>query len=359
MHIFRNLPKIAVYSVPCHGTLFPLMLLRAVLLLALLGILPAEEPVTRIACGSCYKPKGDRGIWPVIASTKPELFLFMGDNIYADTEDMAVMRRDYAELMERPDFVAFRKAVPILPTWDDHDYGLNDAGAEYPKRRESRQVFLDVFQFPADHPARATPGVYHAFHAGPPGKRLQVILLDTRYFRSALKRPRVNGRLTYVPNEDPEATMLGEAQWNWLRSELRKPAELRIIVSSIQVITTEHRFEKWANLPRERQRFFDLLRTTKARNVILLSGDRHLAEFARISSGESGLPEDLLELTTSGLTHAGAPNDTNRHRIGERYPGINFGTLAIDWSAKHPAVTLAIRDHDARIIQEETVRFGN
>ena len=334
------------------------MILRLALLLAFTGTLAAAEPITRIACGSCYKPKADQGIWPVIASTKPELFLFMGDNVYADTEDMEVMRRDYAELTERPDFIEFRKAIPILPIWDDHDYGLNDAGADYPKRKESQQVFLDVFRFPADHPARATPGVYHSSMAGPEGKRLQVILLDTRYFRSALDCPRVNGRKTYVPNNDPKATMLSEAQWKWLESELRKPADLRLIVSSIQIITTEHRFEKWEKLPHERKRLFALLKNTEANRVILLSGDRHLAEFARITGKESGLPHELLELTSSGLTHAGAPNDPNRHRIGERYPGLNFGTLAIDWTPKSPVVTLAIRDHEAKVIQEETVNFA-
>jgi len=342
------------------------MILRLALLLAIAGPLAAADPVTRVAadpvtrvaCGSCYKPRSDRGIWPVIASTRPDLFLFMGDNVYADTEDMTVMRKDYAELTRRPDFIEFRKAVPILPIWDDHDYGANDAGAEYPMREASQKVFLDVFGFPANHPARSRPGVYHSFVTGPAGKRLQVILLDTRYFRSALVQRRIDGRKTYLPNNDPTATMLGEAQWRWLESELRKPADLRLIVSSIQVITTEHRFEKWANLPRERQRLFDLLKRTASNRVILLSGDRHLAEFARLSSKESGLAHDLVELTSSGLTHAGAPNDSNRHRIGERYPGLNFGTLAIDWTPESPVVTLAIRDHKGIVVQEETVRFA-
>ena len=355
--VFSIPPKFRFTPARVAAPSFPLMISRLFLFLALPGLLTAAEPVTRIACGSCYKPKADRGIWPVIASTDPQLFLFMGDNVYADTEDMDRMRQSYAELLDRPDFAAFRDKVTILPVWDDHDYGENDAGADYPKRRESQQVFLDTFQFPADHPARRTPGIYHSYTQGPEGKRLQVILLDTRYFRSALERPRVNGRRTYVPNNDPKATMLGEAQWKWLESELRKPADLRLIVSSIQIITTEHRFEKWANLPLERQRLFDLLKSTGANNVILLSGDRHLAEFARISAKESGLPDDLTELTASGMTHAGAPNDQNRHRIGERYPGTNFGTLAIDWDADPRSVTLAIRDEKARVIQEETVRF--
>jgi alkaline phosphatase D len=74
--------------------------------------------------------------------------------------------------------------VPVLAVWDDHDYGANDAGAEYPMKAESQRMFLDFFGVAGDSPRRRRPGIYDARVFGPPGRRVQVILLDLRYFRS-------------------------------------------------------------------------------------------------------------------------------------------------------------------------------
>src|SRR5262249_22644216 len=153
------------------------------------------------------------------------------------------------------------KTCPVLATWDDHDYGADDVGAEYPKKDESQQVFLDFFGVPKDSPRRTQKGVYHAALFGPPEKRLQVILFDTRYFRSPLKKrdkfiPNVG---PYIPNPDKTATMLGEAQWRWLEEQLRVPAKVRLLGSSIQVVAEDHGWEKWQNLPHERERLFRLI----------------------------------------------------------------------------------------------------
>ena len=167
-------------------------------LLALILILPllAEEPITRLAAGSCYNPKRDTlGAWTALANEKPQLFLFMGDNIYGDTEDMEVLKTKWSALTSRPDYIAFKKATPILATWDDHDYGMNDAGVEYPMKKESQALFREVF----DLPQTKTEGVYHSKIIGPKGKRLQVILLDTRYHRTAPKLGMVGQRKGYLP----------------------------------------------------------------------------------------------------------------------------------------------------------------
>ena len=61
---------------------------------SLLTVLPlsAAEPVTRIALGSCADQDRPQPIWEAIVAQQPQLFLFLGDNVYADTEDMAVIR---------------------------------------------------------------------------------------------------------------------------------------------------------------------------------------------------------------------------------------------------------------------------
>ena len=178
-------------------------------------------------------------ILDTIREHSPDIFVFLGDNVYADTEDMAVMKAKYAKLGESAPFQRLIESCRVLATWDDHDYGVNDGGADYPKRVESQQQFLDFWNEPADSPNRKRPGIYTAKIYGPEGKRVQVIVLDTRYFRSPLKKgdKRVGG--SWVPDDTPDKTMLGDAQWQWLEEQLRRPAEVRVIASSIQFIAED------------------------------------------------------------------------------------------------------------------------
>ena len=177
-----------------------------------------EKPLARIAFGSCAEQHRPQPIWHSVAAARPELFLFLGDNIYADTEDMDAFWAKYQLLGAQPGYQKLKATCPILATWDDHDLGANDAGGEYPKKREAQKLFLDFFDVPADSPRRRQEGVYHAQIFGPAGKRVQVILLDTRYFRSRLKTGFVPGepgeghRGKYAPNDDPQATVLGPEQ---------------------------------------------------------------------------------------------------------------------------------------------------
>ncbi len=334
------------------------------------SIVAAKEPpsqqsntnttLTRIACGSCFKPnyRTANKIWQTIASTKPQIFLFMGDNIYGDTHDMDVLRAKYKALTELPEYAKFSKQHKIIPTWDDHDYGKNDAGAEYPQKAQSQKIFLDTFGFPHNHPARKRKGIYHTHTQGKTGQLTQIINLDTRYHRSPLDRRKVGRRKKYFPITDPKATILGTEQWKWLEAQLLKPADLRIIVSSIQIISKEHIYEKWENIPAERTRFIQLLKKSNVKRLILLSGDRHLAELSKLTPKETGLNFNLIEMTSSGLTHAGAPRAKNQHRIPGSYSNkINFGTLEIDWSNKIPTVTLSIRDRNAKAISTTTTNF--
>lgn len=325
--------------------------------------------VSRIALGSCSKQDRPMPVWSAVSRFQPDVLLMLGDNIYGDTEDMAVLRRKYDLLAADRGFGAIRNTVPIVAVWDDHDYGINDGGAEYPMRRESQEIFLDFFGIPPAAAVRKRDGIYRTFTVGPAGRRVQFICLDTRFHRSPLHvipaAEQGPGKGPYRPTDDPNANVLGTAQWDWLASVLQKPAEIRIILSSIQVASSEHGWEHWGNFPAERAKLFETLRRSKAKGMIVVSGDRHSAEISRIPAADDALAYPLYDLTASSLNQpkrGEADDEPNRHRVGERFHGANFGTIEIDWESattgETPAVTLAIRDIDGKIVRSEAVPVG-
>lgn len=302
------------------------------------------EPLSRIHFGSCVKQTQPMPIFETIVQDRPEVFLMIGDNIYADTEDMEVMRAKYAQLNADPGFSMLRATCPILATWDDHDFGKNDAGEEYPKKREAQKIFSDFWGDPLNSPRRQREGVYDAQIIGPEGQRVQIILLDTRYFRGPLKtgERRVGG--PYYPNDDASVTMLGKAQWRWLEEQLKQPAEIRIIATSIQFIAEAAGQETWSNLPAERQRMIDLIETTEAAGVVFLSGDRHWSD---LSVQREGVPYPLYDFTSSSLNQPhkrGTPTDNRYRETEQTYHQANFGVIEIDWSGDDPTLDLRIQD---------------
>lgn len=321
--------------------------------------LPVDEEriPSRIAFGSCSKQTKPQPILDVIVGRKPELFIYLGDNIYGDTREMQVLRGKYQQLADKPEFQRLRTSVPVLATWDDHDYGENDAGREYPFKEESKQIFLEFWQVPQESPRRQRPGIYgvHRFREG--SRTVQVILLDTRTFRDPLTRtPRIRPadspfKNDYRPDDSPNKTLLGADQWNWLAAVLKEPADLRIVASSIQFGHEYNGWESWTNLPREQEKFLQLLRETRANGVIFISGDVHWGE---ISRRELTPQYPLYDVTASGLTETWPTLEPNRFRVGEAVRENHFGEIEVDWSRPDPPVSLRIVDLQGEVRLTET-----
>ncbi|MDZ4406021.1 alkaline phosphatase D family protein [Prosthecobacter sp.] len=330
-----------------------------------LGLLTAhaadEPPLQNIVFGSCL----DTHDHPLLdrALTLPrDLFIFMGDNIYADKGGVPMMREKYALLKQSRFFQSLRSQGRILATWDDHDFGENDGGAGYPFKREAQQEFHNWLDEAADSPRRKQAGVYDAQIIGPAGRRVQIILLDTRYFRSPLKKvPKEQAMIggACVATDDTSTTMLGAAQWQWLEQMLKQPAELRLIVSSIQFAPELHGGECWANLPHEQQRMLDILKRTKAAGVVFLSGDRHWCEFSKID-GPTGYP--LYDFTSSSMTQKhprGSPTPNKNRFIPKTYHLPNVGHLRIDWGAADTTLTSKIIDVDGQTRIEHSLKLSD
>lgn len=343
--------------------------------LALLGLSPLALPVprllaadaalTRIAFGSCLHQDKPQPIWDAVLASEPELFIFLGDNIYGDSDDPAVLAAKYAQLAAVPGFRRLRERAAVLAIWDDHDYGRNDAGAEYPMREASRELFMDFWQEPADSSRRTQPdGIYTASVFGPPGRRVQVLLPDLRWNRTPLRMVEGSSALAtrdgadmgpYEPDTSASASMLGEAQWRWLEAELHKPAEVRILASSLQVLATFTGWEAWANFPAERERLLALLAATTDSVNLVISGDVHWCEYSLLAL--PGAREALAELTCSGLTETWEKISPNDLRRGTAHAVQNFGLIDIDWSGPRPQLQLSARTLDGSALFEHQHPF--
>ncbi|KAA3440327.1 alkaline phosphatase D family protein [Rufibacter hautae] len=302
----------------------------------------SQTPLSIIALGSCNSQDREQPLWREILKNQPQLWIWLGDNIYGDTDDMGVLKAKYEKQLQNEDYQKLVQNVPVIGIWDDHDYGRNNAGKEYQHKSQSAQLFWDFLEEPLQSPRRKQKGVYSAHTYGPPGQQVKVILLDGRFHRDSLQ-----GQEPAYQN-NTKGDMLGEAQWRWLEKELRNSkAQFHLIGTGLQIIADDHGYERWGNFPKSRERLFNLIAQTKAPNVILLSGDRHFAELSKISW--PGVPYPIYDFTSSGLTHfwkGGLVNEPNRYRVGDMHDKLNFGVMRFQWEQTSAEVSFEIRGRD-------------
>lgn len=309
----------------------------------------SQDSITKIAFGSCGHQDKPLDIFTTIVSHHPDLFIFLGDNIYGDTDNMFKLRRKYKKLGKNKNYKHLKENAPIIATWDDHDYGQNDIGKYYKKKLKSKKLFLKFFEEDENSPRWEHEGIYTSYYYQSGGKNLQIILLDCRTFRDNLLP--YNGflkedslyvyNLDYSPIPTPDSTFLGEQQWKWLESELKKDADVRIIGSSTQFATQFNGYETWANFPFEQQRMLDLIKSTEAKGVFFISGDVHYSELSRIENNGS---YPIFDLTCSGLTEEWSFATPNINRIGTPIMENHFGIIELNLSQDEPMIQLQVWD---------------
>jgi alkaline phosphatase D len=312
--------------------------------------LTAADPVV-VAFGSCLRQDRPAPALEAAVARPRDLWLFLGDNAYLDTADPARLAAGWRQFLARPD-VRTLLAGPVTATWDDHDYGRNDGGADWAGKVAARTAFCDAFAIPADDPRRTRPdGIYQERIVARDGITVQVLVLDTRWNRSPLRRrgdPPARGQGVYLPQpDDAPQQMLGEAQWRWLEDRLRTPATARIIASSIQVVADGHGWETWGNLPAERRRLWRAIAASGTAPVVVVSGDRHFGELSRLDPAADGPDRPLWDLTSSALNQT-APDEArpNPLRIGAPVLDPNSGEVAV---AAGGTVTLRLLGPEGRV----------
>lgn len=315
---------------------------------------PTKTKIT-IAFGSCNNQTLENTLWNEIKKNNPEIWIWGGDIIYSDTDDMSFLQKNYAVQKNKPNYSNFIQNIEVFGTWDDHDYGINDGGKEYIQKKASQQLFLDFLDVAKDDLRRKQEGIYFSKEYAVGKNNVKIIILDTRYFRTALIRDTISKK-RYVPNLDSKADMLGDKQWEWLEKELTNSnASFHIIMSSIQFLSAEHGFESWGNMPNEVKKLENILVDSKAKNVIILSGDRHISEISK--KKVEGLAYPLIDFTSSGMTHSytSYSGEPNKYRIVDVVFDKSFGILNINF--ENNTVDMEIRGEHNELLRSFTQKY--
>ena len=271
----------------------------------------------KIGLGSCLDQDYPQPIWQSIKKEDLNYFIFLGDNVYGDTRYGSLRKMKSAYDKQKKVLPDFLNNISIFSIWDDHDFGINDGGADYRFKRRAQELYLDFWEISKDDDRSNREGIYFSKNEIFFDKKFKFIFLDTRFFRSKLKGKKSN----YIENIEPDATILGNAQWAWLENELKSDFDFLFVFSSIQIIAKDHRFEKWSNFPNERAKLFELLEQFNDK-TILFSGDRHRAGIYRKNG--------IIELTSSSMNKPGSSfSETDSYLIGKTYPQENYGVLEI------------------------------
>ena len=171
----------------------------------------------RVVFGSCAHQDKEQPLLKNAVSLNPDLFIYLGDNIYGDTCDMNLLKTKYEKLASKTEFQELKKSTKILSVfWDDHDYGENNKGRHPPFKKESKEIFMNFWEIPQDSDRRTHDGIYGSEFVKIGDKTLQIIMLDTRTFRDDLlknepKNPAYKN--DYIPCTKKDSTILGKRQW--------------------------------------------------------------------------------------------------------------------------------------------------
>ncbi|XP_066920150.1 uncharacterized protein [Clytia hemisphaerica] len=293
-----------------------------------------EKVLETITFGSCNKHDKPQLLWDQIIKQDPNLWIWLGDAVYADTRilpmiwmpsPLATMKERFDVQKENEGYKKLKDETPIIGVWDDHDYGNNNGGKSYRNRLQSQNIFLDFLDEPADSIRRKREGVYVSYSYGTPGKIVKIILLDVRSHYEG----------------GSSCDILGGEQWQWFKEQLDDPtASMFFIGTGLQVLSDIPFSEKWMACQKSLDRLIWL--TQQHPKVMFLSGDVHFAEINCINPVATGYP--IYEFTSSGMSHTcSLPRPhwlcvfsiknvvASKYRISNVVTELNFGAIKIDW----------------------------
>ena len=291
----------------------------------------SNQEILTLGFGSCLHQDRSMAILNTIEKKELDLFMFIGDNVYGDQEDGELDKLIRTYKQQYNNLENFLKNVSTEFIWDDHDFGINDGGSNYRYKDRAKELFLETWKIPSNDPRRLRDGLYFDKMIKKNGLKVHLIFLDNRSFKSEWKLTdefNKEGKERYVKDFDPQKTLLGKKQWQWLKDKLNEDSDIKIILSSLQILSLGHGWESWDKLPLERERLFNLIDESDVSNLFILSGDRHRGGFYRFKTNDNN---DIHEFTSSSL-NLPIPFNTEEKgplRIGSTYRKANFGVVRI------------------------------
>ena len=307
-----------------------------------------EAEVYKIGFGSCIDQDFPQPIWAPIEKEKVNSFIFLGDNVYGDDDSGNLNKLKSAYYKQKKLFPEWLNNNSTFYIWDDHDYGVNDGGSSFKLKDQSQKLYLDFWNIPKDDERHNRKGVYFNKIIEVHNYKIHLIGLDTRYFRSDL----LGTKLLYKKDNRDSSTILGDTQWEWLKNVIKADSDIIILMSSIQVLATEHRFEKWDLFPKEREKLIDLINSSNI-PLIIISGDRHKGALYKL--------DNVYELTSSSLNKPIAFSklirENDKLMIGKTYNEENYGIIEIN--TDQAKVSLSLKNISGEIINTTSINIKN
>ena len=289
----------------------------------------SNQEILTLGFGSCLHQDRSMAILKTIEKKELDLFMFIGDNVYGDQEDGELDKLIRTYKQQYNNLENFLKNVSTEFIWDDHDFGLNDGGSNYRYKDKAKELFLETWKIPFNDPRRLRDGLYFDKAIKKNGLKIHLIFLDNRSFKSEWKLTdefNKEGKERYIEDFNSDKTLLGKNQWKWLKDKLTVESDIKIIISSLQILSLGHGWESWDKFPLQREKLFELIDESNLSDLFILSGDRHRGGFYKFKTVGNN---NIYEFTSSSL-NLPIPFNTEEEgplRIGSTYRKANFGVV--------------------------------
>ncbi len=306
----------------------------------------SEKTITKIAFGSCNNPRDKTpAIFNAVIAKQPDVFVFLGDNIYGDTKDMDVLKKKYQELEAVEDFRKLRESTTMLATWDDHDFGLNNGNGRNLKdgKAATRKAFVE-YRAHRNY-GNDREGVYHKTDLG----AIEIFHLDPRWFSQSEPSP-----------VDPsQPSCFGKDQWAWILKSLKeskapfKVLSMGAIWQDKKNSETDDMFTYWY----ERDALLDFIRRERIDGIILHGGDIHVSRYL-FHPGRVGY--DLHDFIMSPGHKRIIPSLNVYHPSLEwsLVEGQQFLTLEADPTLEDPTLTIRFRQPGGKVNKTVIIRHS-
>ena len=249
---------------------------------------PTADGATRLFFGSCAREDlGVEHLWKQAAREEIDVVVLLGDTPYIDTTELDKQRARYAAFASVEPMAKLLRSTPWYGIWDDHDFGANDIDGRLLGKERSRRAFIEYHANPSY--GDGENGIYTRFRYGP----VEVFLLDTRYFAATEPSPFHKHR----------ASLLGRAQWDWLRQGLESStAPVKVLACGMiwNEATRPGKPDHWGSYPHERRALFEFIGEKKVSGVILVGGDIHRSRVLRHDTQDLA-GYDIYELISSPM----------------------------------------------------------